>query len=178
MRNKNIFTFSVSILLITLISCAKSTPESQAVTFAPITITPSISDSIPEIEPYPLETNSYPMPNSGQVNQQLPKQGPDFNIDKPVKLSATMVTGNGPANVPMVLVDVSEMGQELATTTIDGQGNFIFILTSPLIVDHTIGIKLGDVQDTTLDPDDFMYSDSYYDRPLIGILFDIARVED
>ena len=83
------------------------------------------------------------MPNTGQVNQQLPKQRSEFNIDKPVKLSATMVTGNGPANVPIVLVDVSEMGQELANTTIDGQGNFTFILSSPLMIDHTIGIKLG-----------------------------------
>ena len=53
MRNKNILTLSVPILLITLISCAKSTPESQAVTVSPKTITPSISDSIPEMEPYP-----------------------------------------------------------------------------------------------------------------------------
>jgi hypothetical protein len=176
---KNINIILLILLSFTIFtSCGKSTQVIQLKTAKPTTLTQSINATSPEVKPYPLEINRYPITNSNQEDQKLPKQGPDFNIDKPVKVSTMTVTGNGPANVPIILVDVSEMGKELAKTTIDDEGKFLFKLQESLIVDHTIGIKLGNLDGTNLDPNDFIYSDSYYDRPMIGVLFDIVRVEE
>jgi hypothetical protein len=40
-----------------------------------------------------------------------------------------------------------------------------------------IGLQLGDIEGTNFEESDFLYSDTYYERPLIGILFDLVVVE-
>lgn len=119
---------------------------------------------------------------SGYPSRAEPAQtdytpGPVFTIDVPVKAGDTIVTGNGPTDVPINLVDASEVGLLLAETVIDTDGTFTFELEEPLEQGHMIGIMLGDLSGTDLDENDFMYSDTYYARPLIGILFDMVLVE-
>jgi len=121
---------------------------------------------------------SYPQNDYETIARPTANPGPKFHIDKPVKSNSSLVTGSGPSDIPIILVDVSDFGEELAKTVIDNDGIFGFELKTPLISSHTIGIKLGDLSRTNFNPDDFIYSDSYYDRPMIGILFDIAIVEE
>lgn len=104
-------------------------------------------------------------------------QGPEFHIDLPVSGGDQVVTGTGPAGVPIILVDVSEVASSLAEATIDEDGTFIFALEEPLETGHSIGLQLGDVEGTEFNESDFLYSDTYYERPLIGVLFDMATVE-
>ena len=106
------------------------------------------------------------------------KQGPIFTIDKPVLAGATEVTGSGPAGVPIRLVDVTEVGLELATTTVDENGRFVFRLADGLPAGHSVGLQIGDLAGTSFKEEDFLYSDTYYDRPYIGVLFDIAPVTE
>ena len=102
--------------------------------------------------------------------------GPKFEINKPVVAGSKVVTGTGPANVPIILIDITEMGTVLSQTIIDDNGEFIFNLDEELIAYNAIGLQIGDLSETDLNYADFMYSEDYIDRPLIGILFDIAPV--
>jgi len=65
----------------------------------------------------------------------------------------------------------------LSETLIDSDGVFKFILGEAIGSGHTIGIQLGDLENTEFSEGDFQYSDSYYERPMIGILFDMLVVE-
>jgi len=105
------------------------------------------------------------------------KQGPEFHITIPLTISDQVVTGTGPAGVPILLVDVSEGGVILGTTVIGDDGVFSFALEEPLKINHMIGLQLGDIEGTEFEESDFLYSDTYYERPLIGILFDLVSVE-
>jgi hypothetical protein len=69
------------------------------------------------------------------------------------------------------------MGTILGETIIDERGNFQFDLEQPLQSGHSIGIQLGDITGTELNESDFLYSDTYYERPFIGILFDMVSVK-
>lgn len=132
-------------------------------------------------EPYPIieEENTYP---AGGEQEKYPiaddsvKQGPKFTIDEPVTADAKVVTGTGPAGVPIRLVDVSLMGQELALITIGEDGKFTFELEEDLVPGHSIGLMIGDLSETDFNYDEFMYSDEYYDKPMVGTVFYIAIV--
>ena len=128
---------------------------------------------------YPVEEFSFPVDEGYPIEESTPlyEQGPEFEISIPISGGDTVVTGTGPANVPITLVDVTEMGFVLDQTVIDSDGTFTFTLEEPLESGHSIGIQLGDIEGTDLDEGDFLYSETYYERPLIGILFDLVVVE-
>ena len=179
----------VPFMLLTLCGCG----ESETMPTAEKELAPSESDQTEEAgypiseEPGDVESG-YPSSTepedieSGYPSSALPAQtdytpGPVFTIDVPVKADDTIVTGTGPTGVPINLVDASEVGLLLAETVIDTDGTFTFELEEPLEQGHMIGIMLGDLTGTDLDENDFIYSDTYYARPLIGILFDMVLVE-
>lgn len=104
-------------------------------------------------------------------------RGPDFFIEIPVLAGDLIVSGTGPTGVPIELLNVTKVGQILSKTSIDQNGNFTFELSQPLESGHSLGIRLGDISNTDFLESDFLYNENYYDRPLIGILFDMVVVE-
>jgi hypothetical protein len=149
-----------------LISCKSSDQNST---------TEAISGAYPVISTETsAETNSgYPISDDGLTYNQ----GPEFTINRPININSSTVSGEGPAGLPIILVDVSEVGEVLAETIIDENGVFTFQLTTPLIQNHIIGIQLGDLTGTNYNEADYQYSDSYFERPLVGILLDMVTVE-
>lgn len=144
------------VLLLSTITCAGPAPEKSPVSVSPLTS--------------PIEapsTSSHAPP---------PTVRPEFILDEPLKAESTMVTGAGPANVPIKVVDITRMGRELGTGVIGSDGNFA-IEVSPLIQGDRIGIMLGDVTGTDIDPADYSKGESYSDIPMIGVVFDTAMVE-
>lgn len=117
---------------------------------------------------------SYPITTLGSENIKF---GPEFKIMEPVQNGDFTVRGTGPSDVPIILVNVSELGTTLGETIIDEDGNFQFDLEQPLQSGYSIGIQLGDISSTGFNENDFLYSDTYYERPLIGILFDLVSVK-
>ena len=83
-----------------------------------------------------------------------------------------------PSNVPIILVDVTDVGVTLAKTTINSEGEFTFDLQTPLIKSHAVGLQIGDLSQTDFNYSDFTYGEDYLDRPLVGILFDMATIVD
>jgi hypothetical protein len=80
--------------------------------------------------------------------------GVKFQIDRPVKLGATVVTGQGPAGVPISIVNVTNMGSELGVGVIGPDGRFS-VAVDPLPGSTRIGLGLGDLQGTDLKAEDF-----------------------
>ena len=92
----------------------------------------------------------------------------------------TVVRGSGPAGVPVLLVDVTFMGQNLAQTVIGPDGTFEITL-SALEKNHRIGLMLGELAGTPWT--DATFQDPGYNGmeamqvPQIGFLFDTVFVE-
>ncbi|MBV7329270.1 hypothetical protein KFU94_13740 [Chloroflexi bacterium TSY] len=145
----------------------------------------AVSDAYPAPNPTLTPTppsasdsdDAYPAPVDVEV--AVPEGvviGPDFTIHRPVVAGSLFVSGTGPANVPIRLIDMTEMGPILAETLIDPDGNFIFELQEPLKAEHSIALRIGDLEGTGLNPDHFQYNPNYYGEPFIGTLFDIVAV--
>ncbi|MBG0786387.1 MAG: hypothetical protein H0S79_14920 [Anaerolineaceae bacterium] len=146
--------------------------------------------STPSTEPAQIDVNSTESSESGYPisdiiegypvddYQNTYPTGPDFSINTPLNSGDLVVTGTGPAGVPIILIDATEVGELLGTTVINEDGTFQFDLANGLIEQHQIGIQLGDLTGTDLNANDFVYNDNYYVRPLIGIMFDMVLVEN
>jgi len=168
------FIFIVAIFGLLLTGCAVENPTEE--------ITGSSTEAYPvqgEETSYPVEVFIMPEDEGYPIKESTPfyEQGPEFELSTPILGGDSIVTGTGPANVPIRLVDVTEMGFVLDQTVIESDGTFKFTPEVPLQSGHSIGIQLGDIEGTDLDESDFLYSETYYERPLIGILFDLVVVE-
>jgi hypothetical protein len=176
----------ILVLLLLLIGCnTQETEETSTVQTPQTNPMQKENTTYPIIKPEVEIQNGYPVDASEKENEtsyptmenlsNFPK-GPEFNINEPLSEGDTQVTGTGPADVPINLVDVSEMGLFIAETIINKDGTFIFSFQDPLEAGHSIGIQLGDIEGTDIDPNDLLYNENYYERPLIGILFDMVVV--
>jgi len=159
--------------LVFLVSCGKQDPLQNNSSSEPAYPIQEDESSYPITQPNSEPDSGYPINN----DEPSYTQSPEFKFDSPVTKDDDIVTGIGPAGVPIKLVDVSEVGLGLSETLIDNDGVFKFILEEPLVSGHTIGIQLGNIENTEFSEGDFQYSDSYYERPMIGILFDLVVVE-
>lgn len=85
----------------------------------------------------------YPPLNPTQLAQTpiTSIDGPNFKLN-PIAPGATQVSGEGPFGLNIVIINVSQNGQTLATTTINDQGTFTVMLPSPTVADEVIGIQL------------------------------------
>lgn len=133
------------------------------------------------------EENAYPIQPLDQYEKSVAypveeellfgQKAPIFTISEPVNDGDFVVTGTGPSDIPLKLINLSQVDLIIGETIISKEGTFVFQLDEPLISGHTIGIQLGDISETSLNPDDYIFSDTYYERPYVGILFDIVIVE-
>ncbi len=129
----------------------------------------------------PVDTSNYsPVQTPGEIvsplKSPLEPHALVFKIAQPIYEGATEVHGTGPSGVPIKLVDVTEMGKVLGETVIGDDGNFEFHLPEALQAGHSVGLKVGDLGGTSFSYEDFEKGSTYYDRPLIGILLDMASV--
>lgn len=182
-----IFNLFLMLIMCVFILMACANPESL--------ITPDEEPSpviaIQDEEPSPLteiqeEESGYPVSRPTQdlnaaypIETPEPKypQGPEFSLDEPVEGGDLVITGTGPAGLPIILVDVSEVGLLLGETIIGEDGTFRFDLDEPVQSQHAIGIQLGDISGTDFNESDFLYSETYFVRPLIGTLFAMVFVK-
>jgi hypothetical protein len=104
-----------------------------------------------------------------------------FKLEKPIVEGTTEVRGTGPADIPILLMDISLMGDTLADTTIQPDGTFVFTLPDPLQKDHLIGITLADLSGTIWTTNNFdnpgFEGDTPSLIPQVGYFFDTALVE-
>jgi hypothetical protein len=153
-----------------LVACAPSTPSSTQ--GAPVTAYTSPSPS-----PYPYSNSSaYPGDSS-------PTRDPNvkpFRLNKPVIEGATIVTGTGPAAVPILLQDVTFAGAPLGETVIGMDGTFTFQV-APLGARHRIGVTLGNLETTNFSSESFTNPSYQGDEamllPQISFYYDTTLVK-
>lgn len=116
-------------------------------------------------------TSGYPAPT------EIPPQGPEFNINTPVNASDIQVTGTGPADVPVRLIDLTKGGEILGETTINSDNTFTFDVGEEMQAGDRIGLILGTVEGTAFTREDFLRGPGYVDMPFVGVVFDMTIVE-
>ena len=87
----------------------------------------------------PLLVDVSPVDGPAIVLQGLP-----FSIDEPLRASDTTVGGTGPAQVGLLVVDVTLMGEVLGRGQVEEDGRFSIPVQPPLILNHRIGLMLDD----------------------------------
>lgn len=173
---KTIAFVVLSLLVMSIITACKGSSQPSTNAAEPQTpLNSEVETAYPIDAAYPADEGitAYPIVNFPDDV----RRGPDFDINEPVNGGDTTLTGSGPAGVPIELVNLSQVDLVLGETIIDEDGNFIFELDEPLVSNHTLGIKLGDISGTDFNEEDFIYNENYYERPYVGILFDITHVE-
>lgn len=168
-----------------------ATPEPPTATPQPVIETPTAQA---EEEAYPApaevtptaasaESEAYPAPTEVQADEAYPAPaeiiiGPDFAIHEPIPVGATVVTGTGPVGVPIYLINWDEVGVTLAEeVTVNEDGIFAFELSAPLEANTGLALKIGDLEGTEFDYNQFLNSPTYREDLALGILLDTARVE-
>jgi hypothetical protein len=96
--------------------------------------------------------------------------GPRFTLN-PIRAGDTRVTGTGPARLPIRIIDVSLVGEQIGSGAIDENGKFDISVSPPIETQHSIGIQIGDLQGTPFKYEDFIWGEGYKDLPMVGIIF-------
>jgi hypothetical protein len=159
----------ITIGLTFLVGCAEAQP----------TLSP-IETSMPSPLATPSQATS---PVSTPVLEEPAIAGPKFAFDA-LTAGATTITGQGPAGIPIIIVDVSLTGEVRGDGFIDSEGNFDIALSMPLITGHRMGIMAGTT--TAMTPEEIQHyvqqlrhwmGDHAMNLPHVGLLFETAMVE-
>lgn len=149
----------ILILVGLLAACAPLVPTS-----------PPVSPLSPLRSPSPLPT---PQPPANKIAA--------FRLNKPIFEGTDQVTGTGPEGVPIMIVDVTFMGEPLGQGVIGSNG--VFAIKVPVLEkNHRIGIMLGNLTGTPWKMEDF-YAPEYrgdeaVQMPMVGFVYDSAMVKE
>lgn len=166
-------------------------------------VTATVSSEITDTEAYPApaesqpeatapadagEEGAYPAP-SPTLNAYPPPVTPTpetsripivpFEMERPLAVGDTVVRGTGPANVPILIVDASFMGDLLGKGTIGPDGKFE-IETLPMEDKHWVGLALDDLAGTEFSYEDF-YAQGFRGHgaasvPNVAFLYDSINI--
>ena len=116
------------------------------------------------------ESSSSPLPNLTQ-EMLVP-----FRLEKPLHAGDTHVRGSGPPGVPIIIANITLMGEPLVLGEIGPDGHFDFVLPKPLEENYRIGLALGDLAGKPWTEDDFrqpsFYGDEAQTVPQVGFFYD------
>jgi hypothetical protein len=153
--NLKMQTAVVAILVISLVGCSGPAPMTS----------PLVS---------PVSTTTFQSPAAKPTTAVIP-----FQLDTPVVVGTSSVTGSGFPGVPIVILDITFMGGVLGTGKVDANGKFS-INVSPLESGHIIGLALGELTGTQWKAEDFAGTE-YRGKgatqiPQVGFFYDTAAV--
>jgi hypothetical protein len=162
-----------------LAGCQSTSPTPTSLT-SPLSSpeTTASNAPTPENPVSPLAT-----PEGAAGTGSVPLEGPAFSLNEPLIQNGTEVSGVGPEGIPIIIADVTLMGEILGRGQIGADETFSIAVDPPLIVNHRIGIML-DPQ-----PMDFTYTQELLDAlealrgdnaitiPRVGEVYDAASVQ-
>jgi hypothetical protein len=154
----------ILLLALLLAACGEDKPEASSPLAEP--------SSSPLAEPSSPIVPAATKPAVAPAPTDMPK----LTLDQPLNAGMDMVTGSGPAGLPIRLYDVGITGEELGSVVIGQQGTFSIQLLSPLRSGQRVGLALGDLQGTTFKRQDFT-NQALIDLPIIGLLFADVTVQ-
>lgn len=143
----------------------------------------------PEINPYP---GAYPpvtrttraTPPQVTPNAAYPMLSPTATttgiaiaMDRPLRAGHVEVRGQGPAGLPILIVDISLSGDVLGAGVIDSDGRFVIRLSSPLTQPNIIGVQVNPDVASRYDANArFACQDRCRDFPNVGLVYDYEVV--
>ncbi len=158
------------ILIVVAISgLAACQPLQEVPTTKPAIISPSVESS-PLLSPI-ATTTSAPASQSSPLTPPVTER---FQIARPIRAGATVVSGTGIKGTAIKILDLTHMGVELGGGIIQEDGHFT-IEVEPLPANIRIGIQL-------VEPDDAIWQDKTrlgpeaLVVPLVGIFVDTVLV--
>lgn len=160
--------FNISILILIFLTSCQSEIISQ--------VTPTKTDST-----FINTPKTYPKPFQSQEEPILPEGGVRFSLEKPIFEGTTQIVGVGTPGIPIIIYDVTFMGEILGQGLINQDGTFN-ISVSPLEAGHRIGIGLGVLSGSKWQVTDFQNpafnGDEARQVPMVGFFFDTAMVQE
>ncbi|MBK7893370.1 MAG: hypothetical protein IPJ90_00390 [Anaerolineaceae bacterium] len=143
-------------LLLLLIGCGQAESTNS--------LMPSSADGYPNsVEIRDMAAEGYPVPTSNP-------EGRSIGLDKPIRKGDTVVSGFGPAGVPIRIVNITFMGEELGAGIIDDDGTFS-IDVAPISEGIRIGL-LANLDSVNLTNDDVIPGDGAINIPQVGYFID------
>lgn len=159
-----------------LTGCQSESPSSTV----PISVlvTPGAGTPVQEDALSPL-----PAPEVSRPAETIHLKGSIFSIDEPLRKDDAEVSGTGPQGIPIIIADLTLMGETLGRGMVGPDGRFTMPVTPPLTVNHRIGIML-DAQTTEIQYTEELLTqlqtfrgDNAITLPQIGIVYDAASVQ-
>jgi len=141
----------------------------------------------PTVSPLESPLSTSPVTQDSPLASPQPSRGEQpaveaFRLHKPIPAGSTKVTGSGPPNVPVLLLDITATGRLLAAGVIGEDGGFELTTNEPLQSRHRIGITLGDLSTTPWEAGDFsddgFYGDDALTVPQVGFFYDTYMVRE
>lgn len=121
-------------------------------------------------ESYPPATPVAPTPVTSYPEAEGPREdGIEFAFERPISAGDTVIRGVGPAGLQISIVNVTLMGEEIASTQIGADGQFE--VEVPAL---EAGVRIGltaDIEGTDLD-DQIIPGEGSRNVPQVGYFFD------
>ena len=133
----------------------------------------------------PSEEAGAPVPTGedSPAVEAVPLEGATFSIDEPLREGDTQVSGEGPSDIPILIADLTLLGESLGRGKIGADGRFVIPVTPGLILNHRIGILL-DTETTEIQYTEELLAqlealrgDGAMSIPRIGTTYDAASVQ-
>ena len=130
------------------------------------------SASLPANDAYPVllegtsvQIDAYPAPEI--------QTGTLLAFTKPINLQASEIKGVGPAGLPIVILNITLMGEQLGAGVIDADGTF----SIPVALQSNIRIGLSaDIEAFGLSKEGVQPGDNAITVPLVGYFYDSTRI--
>lgn len=120
-----------------------------------------------QTEPAPEQIEAYPVPTL--------QNGILLSFTKPISVNDNEVHGVGPAGLPIVIQNITLMGEQMGSGIIDEDGTF----SIPITLQSNIRIGLNaDIESFGLSPEDIQLGSDAMTVPLVGFFYDTARIQE
>ncbi len=100
---------------------------------------------------------------------------PEFQLHEPLLKGETVVSGEGPAGVPILIVDVSYM-TVIGEGRVSPEGEFAIEVEPPLVEYSMVGILFDESKESPYTLEQLPCGEECGDLALVGLLFDRAPV--
>jgi hypothetical protein len=101
-----------------------------------------------------------------------------LKLNRPIGEGDTAVSGTGPANIPIIIADVTLFGEILGEGKVNADGTFSVTLLKAMEKGHWIGLTIGELKDTEWAGQDFSNEGFFGTQPQlipnVGFFYDTA----
>ena len=126
--------------------------------------------------PYPPPTLENPTAASAYPEPEATLEGGiEFSFERPINVGDTVIRGMGPAGLEVKIINITFMGEEIASTRIGDDGRFE--VDVPAL---EAGIRIGltaDIEDSDLE-EQIVPGDGAVNVPQVGYYFDSIVLSD